>query len=252
MDLSRPGVFLFLDGVGAAASFELAAKIERLGYSALWVVETSGRDSITFCSHLLARTERLVIGSGVASIWARAAANMAAAAKTASELSAGRFVLGLGVNNPRSSQMRGLPYGKPLDAMRSYLATATAAFSAQAFGGSAPDFVAARPPVVIAALNDKMLEVAATAADGTITYFVPPEHTARARKILGDGPRLFAEQAVMLEASASKARTAIRQYMQVYLKTPAYQTMLARVGFSVDDWSNGGSDRLCDAIVAWG
>ena len=87
MDIAKPGVFLFLDSVEAAASVDLVRKIDRLGYSALWVVEAFGRDSLTYCSYLLARTDRLVIGSGVASIWAREATNMAAAARTAYELS---------------------------------------------------------------------------------------------------------------------------------------------------------------------
>jgi probable F420-dependent oxidoreductase len=257
VDISKPGVFLFLDSVDAQASVELARKAEKLGYSALWVVEAFGRDSLTYSAYLLARTERLVIGSGVASIWSREATNMAAAAKTAYELSEGRFILGLGVNNSQTAGIRGFKYGKPLASMRACLQTVRSAFdSAPAapagFGEMAKGYAAAKPPLVIAALNDKMVGVAASEADGTITYFVPPAHTAKVRKIFGPEPVIYAEQAVMLESDPSRARAAIRSYMSFYLQVAAYQRMLGGLGFTSQDWSGGGSDRLCDAIVAWG
>jgi probable F420-dependent oxidoreductase len=253
MDISKPGVFLFLDSLDAQASVELARKAEKLGYSALWVVEVFGRDSLTYSAYLLARTERLVVGSGVASIWSREATNMAAAAKTAYELSGGRFILGLGVNNAQTAGIRGFKYGKPLASMRAYLQTVrSASDSAPAGFEIAKGFAAAKPPLVIAALNDKMVDVAAKEADGTITYFVPPAHTAKIRKIFGPRPVIYAEQAVMLESDPSRARAAIRGYMSFYLQLAAYQRMLGGLGFAPEDWSGGGSDRLCDAIVAWG
>jgi probable F420-dependent oxidoreductase len=254
MDISKPGVFLFLDSVNAQDSVELGRKAEKLGYTALWVVEAFGRDSLTYSAYLLARTERLVIGSGVASIWSREATNMAAAAKTAYEFSGGRFILGLGVNNAQTAGIRGFKYGKPLASMRVYLQTVRSAFDSAAAGfiEISKGYTAAKPPLVIAALNDKMLGVAASEANGTITYFVPPAHTAKVRKIFGPKPVIYAEQAVMLESDPSWARAAIRSYMSFYLQLAVYQRMLGGLGFTSQDWSGGGSDRLCDAIVAWG
>lgn len=254
MDISELGVFLFLDGVRAEANITLARDVERLGYSALWVVEEFGRDALTSCGFLLAHTQNLIIGSGIASIWSRPATNMAVAAKTAFELSRGRFILGLGVNNARDAEMRGFTYQRPIATMSSYLRTIKSVFDSPLPEGIevSPSYVAARPLVVIAALNERMLQVAATEADGTITYFLPPEHTANVRKALGLERLILVEQAVMLESNPSKARAAIRRYVNLHLEIPFYLNLLERLGFTSDDWSDGASDRLCDAIVAWG
>jgi probable F420-dependent oxidoreductase len=129
--------------------------------------------------------------------------------------------------------------------MREYLAAMkTAAYNAP----RPPD----DPPVLLAANNRKMLALAGSDADGTLTYFVPPEHTAEARSIVGEGKWVCAEQAVMLETDPGKARPAAREYVKFYLTLPAYQKNLGALGFKQTDLANGGSDRLVDAIVAWG
>jgi probable F420-dependent oxidoreductase len=245
MDISRPGVFVFLDSIAGPEIAEFAGEVERLGYSTIWIVEATGRNSLALASWLLAKTNNLYVGTGVASIWARAATTMAAGARAASELSAGRFILGIGSNNPRTAAMRGLNYGKPVTYMREYLsAMKTAAYSAPP---PAPE-----PPILLAALNQKMLALAASDADGTLTYFVPPEHTARARTIVGEGKWVCAEQAVLLETDPAKARVVAREYMKLYLTLPPYRKNLVSLGFREADLSDGGSDRLVDAIVAWG
>src|SRR6266446_3866614 len=129
MDISRLGVFAFLDSMDGAKSVDFARAVQRLGYGTLWIVEGLGRNSLTYAPWLLAKTDSLIVGTGVASIWARAASTMAAAAKTASELSDGRFILGIGANNPISMANRGLEYeyGKPVTYMRDYLAKMKAA-----------------------------------------------------------------------------------------------------------------------------
>jgi probable F420-dependent oxidoreductase len=111
---------------------------------------------------------------------------------------------------------------------------------------------ATAPKRVIAALAPKMLELAATRAWGSHPYFVPPEHTAVAREVMGKGPLLAPEQAVVLETDATTARTIARAHMQMYLTLPNYVNNLKRLGFGDADVANGGSDRLVDAIVAWG
>jgi probable F420-dependent oxidoreductase len=245
MDISRPGVFVFLDTMEGSKIAKFAREVERLGYSTMWVVEAAGRNSLALASWLLAKTDSLYIGTGVASIWARAASTMAAGARASAELSGGRFILGIGSNNPAGAAMRGLSYGKPVTYMREYLA----AMKAAAYNAPRPP---ADPPVLLAANNRKMLALAGSDADGTLTYFVPPEHTAEARGIVGEGKWVCAEQAVMLETDHSKARAAAREYMKFYLTLPAYQKNLGALGFNQTDLANGGSDRLVDAIVAWG
>jgi probable F420-dependent oxidoreductase len=108
-------------------------------------------------------------------------------------------------------------------------------------------------PVVIAALHPKMLQLAATETQGTHTYFVPPEHTAKARAAIGPKPWICAAQAVILETDATKARTAARAYMKTYVpRLPNYTDNLKKLGWKDEEFANGCSDRLVDAIVAWG
>ena len=245
MDISRPGVFVFLDTMRASEIADLAHEVERLGYSTMWIVEAAGRNSLALAAWLLAKTDSLHIGTGVASIWARTASTMAAGARAAAELSDGRFLLGIGTNNPAGAAMRGLSYGKPVTYMREYLASMKAA----AYNAPRP---AAEPPVLLAANNRKMLALAGSDADGTLTYFVPPQHTAEARGIIGGSKWICAEQAVILETDPAKARAAAREYMKFYLTLPAYQKNLSALGFSQAELADGGSERLVDSIVAWG
>jgi probable F420-dependent oxidoreductase len=108
------------------------------------------------------------------------------------------------------------------------------------------------PPIVLAALRERMLRLAAEAARGAHPYFTPPEHTARAREILGRGPWLAPEQMVLLEKDPSKARAVARAAMKLYVRLPNYQNNLRWLGYEDADFEGGGSDRLVDAIVAWG
>jgi probable F420-dependent oxidoreductase len=245
VDISRPGVFAFLDSMDGGKCADFARKVQRLGYSTLWIVEGSGRNSLVFAAWLLARTDTLIVGTGVASIWARAATTMASGARTAAELSGGRFILGVGANNPVSAARRGLSYDKPVTFMGDYLEKMKVA----AYEAPAPR---SEPPVVLAALNPRMLMLSGTDAQGTLTYFVPPEHTRKSREMVGPSKWVCAEQAVILDTDAARARAAARNYMKTYLKIPAYVKNLRRFGFSDLDFADGGSDRLVDAIVAWG
>jgi probable F420-dependent oxidoreductase len=213
MNISGLGVFAFLDSMEGGKSAEFALTVERLGYSVLWIVEGSGRNSIAFAVWILAKTGTLIVGTGVASIWAKAASTMAAGARTAAELSGDRFILGIGTNNHVSLAMRGLTYDRPVTAMREYLRGMKSA----AYNAPAP---ASEVPVLLAANNPRMLTLAGSDAHGTLTYFVTPEHTARAREIVGSKRWVCAEQAVMLEGDPYKARAAARSYMKGYLKIP--------------------------------
>jgi len=122
MELNKLGVFGFLDSMSGSDSTALANRTEKLGYEALWLVESGvGRDALAHAAYLLARTERLVVGSGVASVWAREPVATASGAWTNAELSGGRFVLGIGINNPDSAALRGKTYQQPVAYMAEYV-----------------------------------------------------------------------------------------------------------------------------------
>jgi probable F420-dependent oxidoreductase len=246
MDIGRIGIWTaVLDQQPAARARQAAAEIEALGFGALWFPEALGREAFTNAALLLGGTRRIVVATGIANIWVRDATAMAAAQKTLAEAHPGRFLLGIGVSHAPLVGMRGHDYDKPLSAMRRYLDAMDAA-PFVAVGPSTP------PQRVIAALAPRMLELAAERAWGSHPYFVPPEHTARARAALGPAALLAPEQAVVLETDAATARAIAREHMGMYLTLPNYVNNLKRLGFSDADVANGGSDRLVDAIVAWG
>ncbi len=247
MDIGRVGIWTFaLELQPAAKAQEAAAEIESLGYPALWIPEAMGREALTHAGLLLAGTRRLVVATGIANVWGRDAMTMAAGQKTLDEAYPGRFLLGMGVSHaPLVEGMRGHRYEKPLSFMRRYLDAMDAA-PFMAVPPSAP------PQRVIGALHPKMLAFAAQRTAGAHPYFVPPEHTARAREIMGAGALLAPEQAVVLEKDATAARAIARAHMAIYLGLPNYARNLRSLGFGDDDLAGGGSDRLVDAIVAWG
>jgi len=243
MDLGRVGIWTFAFELQPAARVrEAAAEIEGLGYGAIWIPEALGREALSHAAVLLAATRRIPVATGIANIWARDAMAMAAGQKTLAEAWPGRFLLGIGVSHAPIVGMRGHGYDRPLTFMRQYLDAMDAAIY------NAPPPAAA--PRVIGALAPKMLALAAERTEGAHPYFVPPEHTRRARAALG--PLLAPEQAVVLERDATVARGVARRHMQMYLQLPNYVNNLRRLGFGDDDLQRGGSDRLVDAIVAWG
>jgi probable F420-dependent oxidoreductase len=246
MDFGRLGVWTWIDTMCTEEVADFAARIEELGYSMLWIPEALGRDPFSILGYLAARTSKLVFATGIANIYARDPMTMRAIQHTLAEASGGRFVLGLGVSHaPMVTGMRGHQYGKPVTTMRGYLESMEKAVYA---GPRATE----EAPIVLAALRQNMLRLAAEKTAGAHPYFVPPEHTARAREILGEGPILAPEQKVLLETDASRAREVARSHMKTYLALPNYQNNLRWLGFDDEDLKGGGSDRLVDALVAWG
>jgi probable F420-dependent oxidoreductase len=230
-----------MDMLPAPKAAALARQVEAWGYSALWFPEAVGRDPFSIISYLAAQTQRLVFATGIANIYARDAMTMRAIQQTVGELSGGRFVLGLGVSHaPMVAGLRGHTYGKPVATMRAYLEAMEKAL----YVGPAP---ATETPVLIAALRPNMLALAAERCAGAHPYNVTPEHTARARAILGRGPTLAPEQMVLRESDPAKARALARKNLGIYLTLPNYQN-----NWKWLDFANGGSDRLIDAVVAWG
>jgi probable F420-dependent oxidoreductase len=247
MDIGRVGIWTFaLDLQPAARAQEAAAEIEELGFKTVWIPEAVGREAFTHAGLLLAGTRRIVVATGIANIFARDAMAASAAQKTLTEAYPDRFLLGLGVSHaPMVEGLRGHRYEKLLSTMRAYLDAMDAAF----FVGAPPTTPLMR---VIGALAPKMLQLSAERAAGAHPYFVPPEHTAYARTILGSGPLLAPEQAVVLEKDPDTARQIARAHMATYLGLPNYVNNLKRLGFTDSDIGNGGSNKLVDAIVAWG
>jgi probable F420-dependent oxidoreductase len=245
--LGPVGAWLTLLGLRSAGEERAAAaEIERLGYPALWFGETPvNKEAFVHAGILLAATERIAIATGIASIYARDAAAANAAGNALAEAYDDRFVLGLGVSHAPAVAQRGHDYGKPVTEMRRYLD----AIDAADYGAPAP----ARPtPVVIAALRRRMLELARDRTHGAHPYLVTPAHTARARAILGPGPVLAPEQGVVLETDPDRARATAREHLTAYLRLPNYTNSWREDGFGDDDFADGGSDRLVDALIAWG
>jgi len=244
MDLGKIGIWAMLEAMTAPETLDFAKTIEKHGYKTLWIPEGPGRDPFAHAAYLLSHTESLTIATGIANIWARDAVAMASASRTVAEISKGRFILGIGVSHKPVVANRGHIYDKPYSYMKEYLPKLKDALKR-------PD----EPPIplLIAALHPKMLELAAAQTDGTHPYFVPPEHTAKVRAQIGSTPWICVEQAVILEADATKARAAARQHMSFYVThLPNYRNNLKALGWRDADFENGCSDRLVDAIVAWG
>jgi probable F420-dependent oxidoreductase len=236
-----------LDYLPADAVRAAAREVEESGYGAMWTGEAVGREAFTAAQLLLSATERLVVATGIANVWARDAMAAAAGQQALGEAYPGRFVLGLGVSHAPLLEIRGEHYTRPLAFMRDYLDGMDAAYDA--YRAVPPDSVT---PRVLAALGPKMLAHARDRAAGAHTYFVPPEHTAQAREILGAGRLLAAEQCVVVESDPSAARELARRHTGSYLRLANYTGNLRRFGFDDADFADGGSDRLVDAIVAWG
>jgi probable F420-dependent oxidoreductase len=245
--LGRVGIWSFaLQRLSAADAGAAVQEYERLGYPTVWMPESLGsKEAFAQAALLLGASERVAIASGIASIYARDPMAMAGGAKTLAEAHPGRFVLGIGVSHAPSVTMRGGSYGKPVETMAAYLDGMAAA----QYAGPEPSEPV---PLLLAALGPKMLELAAARADGAHPYFVPVEHTPMARRALGPEPCLAVEQTAVLSTDADAARQVGRAFARHYLALPNYANNLRRLGWSDEDIANDGSDRLIDAVIAWG
>jgi probable F420-dependent oxidoreductase len=245
--LGRVGVWSFtLETQPAEAERSAAAEIERLGYRAIWFPEAvASKEAFSHAALLLSSTERVVVATGIANIWARDAVAMANGWRTLTDAWPNRFLLGIGVSHAGSVDRRGSRYTRPYSRLREYLNTIESAPS------SAPR-PAASPWLVLAALGPRMLDLAAERALGAHPYFVPVEHTAFARARLGPEPVLAVEQTAVLETDPAMARRIARMFAADYLASPNYANNLRRLGWTEADVTGQGSDRLIDAVVVWG
>ncbi|MFJ3302616.1 LLM class F420-dependent oxidoreductase [Streptomyces sp. NPDC086549] len=211
---------------------EAAAELEELGYGTAWL---GGSSAAHHAVPLLETTSRLAVGTSIQSIWQYEADASAAAFAEVEAAHPGRFVLGLGVSHAKLADQ----YRRPYSALVAYLDALDEA-----------GVPAGRR--VLAALGPKTLELSRDRAAGAVPYLVTPEHTARAREILGEAPLLAPEFKVVLETDPARARALARDSLAMYLALPNYTNSFLRLGFTEDDLASGGSDRLVDALYAWG
>ncbi|MGW0824495.1 LLM class F420-dependent oxidoreductase [Streptomyces sp. NPDC002845] len=220
------------DPAGRGERAEAAAELEQLGFGAVWL---GGNSAAGHAAPLVEAASRLTVATGIQSIWQYDATDSAAGFAELEAAHPGRFLLGLGVSHAKLADR----YRRPYAAMVGYLDALDAA-----------GVPAGRR--VLAALGPKMLQLSRDRAAGSHPYLVTPEHTAQARETLGDSPLLAPELKVVLETDPDRARTIARDYLSFYLGLPNYTNSFLRLGFTEDDFADGGSDRLIDAVYAWG
>jgi probable F420-dependent oxidoreductase len=246
--LGPVGVFLpfsIASAPSADQQRETARRLESLGYRAAWTNEAvGGKDALVQLGVLLAATERMVFGTGIANIWARAPQTTHGAAALLAQAFPDRFVLGLGVGYPAQAASVGREFGSPLATMRGYLNQMSAPTQLPA-----PDVIY---PKIIGANGPKMLALAGEIADGAMPAMVPPEFTAQARQVLGPDKLLVVGLTFVADADLGRARAAARQRVAGRLGMPGtYAATMARLGYP-DREITEVSDRLVDAIVAYG
>ncbi|MFE7422035.1 TIGR03620 family F420-dependent LLM class oxidoreductase [Rhodococcus sp. NPDC057529] len=233
-----------LDPLPVPRALEVARQIEEQGFGALWLPGDAGRDALVAASSYLAATERLTIGTGVASIYARDARSVASGRRALWELYGDRYVLGLGVSHQSFVARRGQSFGPPIPAMTSYLTDIVRQPERQQVPDSAL--------TILGALGPKMLQLARTDAGGALTYNATVDHTRRARAVLGPHSFLAVTQPAIMADTDGEAREIARTYLRFYLELPNYVQHFARLGFTESDLEGNGSDRLIDELFAWG
>ena len=239
---------LWAGGADALPATELEAfgrAIEAAGIPAVWVAEGIGRDSLITSAILLSATDELRVGTAVTITWSRAPIMMVAGQQSLSEWFPDRFTLGLGVSHELMNQMRNLEYATPYQHLREYLPAMDAVNY-----GSVP---APSTRTLLGAQGPRMLALAAEHLDGALPYLGTPEHTAQVREILGPDAILAPEQGIVLSTDAEEARAIARASLSIYINNlPNYYKNWFRLGFDESDLADNGSDRLIDALVAWG
>lgn len=225
---------------GEAAT--LAAELEALGYSALWIPDVGG-DLFGPLGNLLGATTTATIATGILNVWMHTPEEAAAEHARLTAEHGPRFLCGIGISHRPLIDHVNEPgtYRNPLETMAAYLDGLDAA----------PTPLAAQDRV-IAALGPKMLELARTRTAGTHPYLVTPELTGNARAGVGPDGLVASEQGVVVETDPTRAREIARLHLTRYLELPNYSNNWKRQGFTEDDVAHGGSDRLVDALVAWG
>jgi probable F420-dependent oxidoreductase len=234
-----------LDGLPIPELTDTVAELDEIGFGSIWFGEAYGRESLTQALVLAQSSSSLVIGTGIANIYARGAMATAGAARLIEAAAPGRFVLGLGVSHkPLVERDRKSSYTSPIETMSAYLDELDAATY---FGADA-----VLPPVVLAALGPKMLGMARDRTAGAHPYLVTPEHTRTAREVLGPDALLVVEQAAVLDQDRAETLRRAHEHLIIYTGLPNYKNNWRRLGFDDTDFVRGGSDRLAETFVVGG
>jgi probable F420-dependent oxidoreductase len=220
-----------------------AKRLDSLGYESLWLPELFTRDPFAAAGYLLAETQNIMLGSGIANIYARDPAATVSAASTLAELSDSRFILGLGVSNPGLNQARGHNWQNPIAKLSNYLDAMSAVKL------TCPQISV---PVHVAAHGPKMLATVAAKADGANTYLMPAEHARVARAALGPSCELNTMLFCLLDEDPETARATARKSIAYYVGLDYYHRAWRGLGLDDADFADGGSDKLIDAVIAWG
>ena len=239
------GLIQWTEGTDGKKLEEYVLRLESLGFEELWLPEIAGREPFSTAGYLLAKTTKIKISSGIANVYARDADASAQAANTLNEFSDGRFSLGLGVSHPLLVEPRGHEWVPPVKKMNSYLDRLKNAPLQSPLASKQAD-------IIIAGHAPGLQKVAANKADGLFLFLQTIETVKNAKAIIGPKKSLPVAVRCVLDDNPTSARNLARKACAFYMSLPAYHRVWSSLGFGEADWSNGGSDRLVDAICAWG
>jgi probable F420-dependent oxidoreductase len=230
-----------LRGASRPQARDAAAELDELGYRALWFPGLDGTGVLDDVDELLTAAPRAMVALGVMGIWGQDPAAVADRLAALDAAHGPRTLLGLGVSNAHSAASHGQEFGSPVASMADYLdrldATGSPVPASRRFLG---------------ALGPRMVDLAVARSAGWHPFMVTPEYSAAQRARVGAAPLIAPHQAVVLDSDPTRARAAARAALGMFIGFPAYRSNLARLGFTDEDLVPGGSDRLIDAVTAWG
>lgn len=212
----------------------LAAEAEQLGYGAIWLGGSPGGD-LAEPEALLDATSTITVGTSIVNIWREPADQVARSYHRIAARHPGRFLLGIGIGHPENDQR----FTKPYDALVAYL-------------GVLAEHGVPADRTMLAALGPRTLELAARSTAGSLPYLTTPQHTRQARELVGADSIVIPEHKLLLDTDQDHARQVGRAMLGRYLALRNYVGNLRRLGFTDEDFADGGSDRLVDALAVHG
>jgi probable F420-dependent oxidoreductase len=232
--LGKFGVFGHYQALWKQLSPAQLQQIEALGYGAIWAGGSPPAE-LDWVDPILGETDKLQLATGIVNIWSAAAGPVAESFHRIDKAYPGRFLLGIGVGHPEAQQ----EYKKPYDALTEYL-------------DQLDEYGVPKDRRVVAALGPQVLKLSARRSAGAHPYLTTPEHTATARELVGPDAFIAPEHKVVLTTDADEARATGRRALEIYLNLANYTNNWKRLGFTDEDIAKPGSDKLVDAVVAYG
>ncbi|AKN18095.1 hypothetical protein MHAE_13845 [Mycobacterium haemophilum DSM 44634] len=233
---SKPNLGRF-GSFGRGVTPQQAKEIESLGYGAVWVGGSPPAE-LAWVEPLLEATTTLQVATGIVNIWSAPAKAVAESFHRIDKAYPGRFLLGIGVGHPEATN----EYRNPQNAL----------VALAAYLDELDDLQVPANRRVVAALGPRVLGLSAQRSAGAHPYLTTPEHTAQARELVGPAAFLAPEHKVVLTTDPNQARAVGRKALDMYFNLTNYRNNWKRLGFSDDEITRPGSDRLVDAVVAYG